>query len=1145
MTNQTTHVNDISNSNNLTIGNTIIQIFSDDPNTQPLSIDRATLDAAREHYLDWLIEQHEYLDPRGTWQTQRQVQLKLDQIYIGLRAQIEDSPSKVDRRLMEREEAELEAQLRAQFVEEDLSAEEQEDRRDALFEHWTRTRRRNEMEQVSTKPIPLAEAADQHEQLVILGDPGSGKTTLMRYLAHQHAKAKRNDDSEVTLVSEQTETQFPARFPILIRIANYAENNVWKEMPLSDFLPSYVYDHECTKAGKAGLIALLKYELVQGGCLVLLDGLDEIVRADDRRQIVDRIEHFVRSHTRGESRERNRFIITSRIAGYRSAPLNPVGGNPFAHYTVEEMDEAQMAHFLGRWCRAVEDAQTPDISPEARQVTAQREVDGIMGAIRTNAGVQRLAGNPLMLRILALIHRTGAQLPQKRIELYRLAADTLARTWRTAQGVAESALVSDELLTPMLGELAYWMHEHKPTGIATEDEVYEVLGQAFAESEDLDWNPDRPNSKVVTEIKSFLLAVREHTGLFVERAPKRYGFMHLTFEEYYAARHLVARSRTRAKLIRQHLHVARWEEPILLALGFLGLEYQAEARDLFETAVLARGAEAKELGFASSEHEDVLARDYLFALRCLADHIPAHRRTIVRLINRLAEETLQHSDLMRFQAYRNRVSMLLTALTGSHAAEPLALKFVAALKDDYSSMRERAAASLGELGETSSEVIVALITALKDVYIPARERAAASLGELGEASPEVIAALIAALKDDSRYVRERAAASLGELGEASLEVIVALIDTLKDDSRYVRELAAASLITLGEASPEVIAALIDTLKDGSRYVRELAAASLVALGEASPEVIAALIAALKDDSLSVREIAATSLVTLGEASPEVIVALIAALKDDYISVRELAAASLVTLGEASPEVIVALIATLKDDSRYVRELAAASLVTLGEASPEVIVTLIAALKDDSRYVRELAAANLVTLGEASPEVIVALIAALKDAYISVRELAVASLVTLGEASPEVIVALRDARRKEIAHTFYFYAVTITLIQLGETDTKFIQLLPDVLVKDDSYQLRRDAARLIGELVEPEELMVDALYNALLDIDDEVRTAAATALARLGKRFPDAEGVMTTRLLTSIVDPKFEKKDEHKYRTGQDYAYDALWQLVME
>ena len=222
-----------------------------------------------------------------------------------------------------------------------------------------------------------------------------------------------------------------------------------------------------------------------------------------------------------------------------------------------------------------------------------------------NPGVRRLAVNPLLLRILALIHRTGAKLPQKRIELYKLAADTLARTWRSAQGVSKSALVKEstllkeDYLTPFLSTLAYWLHVNKPTGMATEREVYEVLGEAWAHLNEWHWDADALDPKITEEIRKFLVAVHEHTGLFVERATKRYGFMHLTFEEYYVARYLITRPKLSARRIRQHLHQPRWEEPILLALGFVGLEYPAEASSLVEAAILARGDEAEELGFIS------------------------------------------------------------------------------------------------------------------------------------------------------------------------------------------------------------------------------------------------------------------------------------------------------------------------------------------------------------------------------------------------------------------------------------------------------------------------------------------------------------------------------------------------------------------
>ncbi|MEZ4677614.1 MAG: hypothetical protein R2932_25700 [Caldilineaceae bacterium] len=156
--------------------------------------------STRTTYLNWLIDRNRYLDPRGTQQTTRQVQLKLDEIYISLKAQVEESQSKLDRRLLQSELVHLDAELA------DLPVVEQEDRRDQLYARLGMQQR----ETVSTAPVDLATAVAQHDRLVILGDPGSGKTTLLRYLALQSALA---------LIHQEE-----GRFPILVRIADYAED---------------------------------------------------------------------------------------------------------------------------------------------------------------------------------------------------------------------------------------------------------------------------------------------------------------------------------------------------------------------------------------------------------------------------------------------------------------------------------------------------------------------------------------------------------------------------------------------------------------------------------------------------------------------------------------------------------------------------------------------------------------------------------------------------------------------------------------------------------------------------------------------------------------------------------------------------------
>ncbi|MGH2510265.1 MAG: NACHT domain-containing protein, partial [Ktedonobacteraceae bacterium] len=253
-----------------------------------LDAEQATF-GTQQDYLRWLIDRNLYLDPRGTWQTQRQVQLKLDTIYISLQAQASETLSPVGHYpLFEEEFATFEMGADGPK----LSAEERYDRFQKRLEN-----RLNKSE--AREVLELAEVVRRYDCVVILGDPGSGKTTLLRYLALQHALALRDGRKEAAQDLGQ------ARFPLLIRIAEYAENGIWKQQSLSDFFPTCYRTHDCPKRG---LTDLLLRQLEQGACLVLLDGLDEIVNADERSGVIRQIEDFVRRYNHHD----NRFVITSR-----------------------------------------------------------------------------------------------------------------------------------------------------------------------------------------------------------------------------------------------------------------------------------------------------------------------------------------------------------------------------------------------------------------------------------------------------------------------------------------------------------------------------------------------------------------------------------------------------------------------------------------------------------------------------------------------------------------------------------------------------------------------------------------------------------------------------------------------------------------
>jgi hypothetical protein len=330
---------------------------------------------------------------------------------------------------------------------------------------------------------------------------------------------------------------------------------------------------------------------------LLLDGLDEIPDIALRMMIVRQIEMFTQSYPG------NRFIVTSRIVGYREAPL----AADYKTYTLADFDKEQIKTFTEKWCPAYEIwVKETEKSPYLEELAA-KEAKRLFDATQRNSGVKRLAVNPLLLTILALIQRQGIELPSHRIELFELCATTLLDTWVKAKGSAGSAQFNKNDLIKILRPLAFWMHEHPAVGAIPEDEMTEQLVKQLLERKIARFEDDATRLA-----EQFLHTVRSQTGILIERGKHRYGFLHLTFEEYFAARELVIR-KDRDTFIKKHLHESRWREVILLALGYIGFHEGDEEgiTELIQESILK----------AESNFEPRLHRDLLFAGLCLADEV--------------------------------------------------------------------------------------------------------------------------------------------------------------------------------------------------------------------------------------------------------------------------------------------------------------------------------------------------------------------------------------------------------------------------------------------------------------------------------------------------------------------------------------------
>ena len=819
---------------------------------------------------------------------------------------------------------------------------------------------------------------NQSIRVVILGAPGSGKTTLMSYFAVMLAQSK----PEVLGLDGDTDW-----LPILIRIRDLARH---PDKSLIEYARMFA---EKTMAVNTIPVGFFDHWLSDGRALILLDGLDEVAEDAKRYDVVRRIDNFL------EQFDRNRAIITSRPAGYRPDFFRT---EEFPHYQIQPFDDQKISAFIDSWYN----------SRFQDQAEAQRRKESLRKALDHNDQITMLARNPLLLTIIALIHRYQAVLPKERYKLYDKAVETLLTSWD-----ANKELSSDKWLTylelddlrRLMESLAYWIHtqgnvEDNDSGTRLDAVAHGGNPQDRAASLiDRDDLIDQLSRQIKTlkhvqlyqakeEAKRFVELIRERTGLLNEQGQDCYGFVHKTFQEYLCAQEINYQADNEGDFdivlsqIREHLHNSHWHEVLLLLIAQQKPKKAAKAIK----AVLTK----------NSDYEQWLHRDLLFAGHCLAENPKnlrgADRELVEEIFERLVELELSKERVgynIRHQVFQIICSFYQTDF------QTQVLELLKERSDRIG--EERLLKYRHELGE-KDQVITIFLAQLQDPDYYVRRSAAVTLGRLGNSSETVISALLANLRDENSDVRGEVADALGELGNSSETVVSTLLAQLMDDDSDVRGKVANSLGNLGNSSETVVNALLARLMDDDSDVRGRAAYGLGELGNSSETVVSALLARLMDDESYVRQGAAYGLGKLGNCSETVVNALLARLMDDEPYVRGRAAYGLGELGNSSETVVSALLARLMDDESYVRQGAAYGLGKLGNSSETVVNALLARLMDQDSGVRQWAAYGLGELANNSETVVNALLERLKDEHFGVRSDAARALGKLGKISNHIL-----------------------------------------------------------------------------------------------------------------------------------------------
>ncbi|WP_051385965.1 NACHT domain-containing protein [Actinokineospora inagensis] len=405
----------------------------------------------------------------------------------------------------------------------------------------------------ATRRRSIDEFLDQPEAtlLAVVGAPGSGKTTLLRHT--------------VRAISQNPNRRRPV--PVLLYLRQHVDAIVEDKSVL---LPELVRDTlgELAEREPTGWFG---DRLVAGQCVILLDGLDEVAGQEQRLLIADWVERQANQY-RG-----NDFVVTSRLDGILNAPLTGAKVLQTRQFTPK-----QVRRFVLQWYGAVERLSTGG-SEEEVAARALEAGEDLLDKLRGAPGLADFTANPLLLTMIANVHRFRGALPGSRADLYREICQVML--WRRQEAKKLPVGLAGEKKEQMLRALAFRMMTAGVTELRRE-EVLAGFTPALR--------------KLSTPLTAEdMLADASSNGLLVEREAGRYAFAHKTFQEYLAAAHI--REHKLVDELVYRVDDAYWEETTLLYTA------EADADDIIQACLASGSANALSLAYKCLEQGDALA----------------------------------------------------------------------------------------------------------------------------------------------------------------------------------------------------------------------------------------------------------------------------------------------------------------------------------------------------------------------------------------------------------------------------------------------------------------------------------------------------------------------------------------------------------
>ena len=400
--------------------------------------------------------------------------------------------------------------------------------------------------------ISAFEAINKRNRLLIMGDPGSGKSTFVKFIAYVLANAGLDSEPDNWL-QKLSGWSKGALLPVRIELRVFADSisaNLKNRdaTPMLNFLRDQLANNQVAEFWSEfdNLLRMEEHQIV-----FLFDGLDEVPQ-ERISVVVTILNKFVNQYPS------HRYVVTSRPYANLSLSVQLSG---FHEATLAPFNPKQIRQFIQNWFVGL--AQHNRISPED-----EREMKkGLLEAIKKQ-DLQELAERPLLLSMMALLPRRGRKLPRDRTKLYDEIIKLFMLGWE--QRLGEESDISkrfdlpelrDSDLEAALFKVAYQAHKNLPN-TESEADIRDTDLRAWL-AEFLGGSYDK--AKVLIEY------IHKRAGLLIPRKLDTYTFPHRTFQEFLAGCYLVTEKTSdfpnkAASLVKEDF--SRWHEVFVLACGY-------------------------------------------------------------------------------------------------------------------------------------------------------------------------------------------------------------------------------------------------------------------------------------------------------------------------------------------------------------------------------------------------------------------------------------------------------------------------------------------------------------------------------------------------------------------------------------------------